>query len=414
MGLRTMATLPSTGQQTPPPAAADLSAPAAGAAALAAAFRDFNLAAGVLQQSYGHLQAEVARLRRELQGKNRDLARRAEENQRLSARLEQILSGLPCGVIVAAGNTVRAANPAARRLLAPVAPDLDAGSVLPPRLRTTSGAEALLALRGDRYLAVSAAPLGQGEEVWIVRDATGEQRRRREEERERQLRALAEMSAVLAHEIRNPLASLELFAGLLAETSAEGEARNWIAQVQAGLRQMAATVNNVLQLHSGAPVQLAPLPLNEFLRATVDFLRPLAEQQGVRMELATGPEGVAIAADPNRLRQVLFNLAVNAFRAMAPRPDGVLRIAADVESGRRVRLTLRDQGPGFAPDVLPRIFAPGFSRAGGAGLGLAVCRQIMRQHGGEMDAGNAAAADGAVITLRLWRWPAPQALGGVA
>lgn len=304
MGLSAMATLPTTGQQTPGPAP---SAPAAlSPAALAEAFRDFNQAAGVLQHSYASLQADVAQLRRELRGKNRDLARRERENRRLAA--------------------------------------------------------------------------------------------------------LAEVSAVLAHEIRNPLASLELYAGLLADTLPEGEPAQWLAQMQAGLRLLAATVNNVLQWNqTAAPAPpLTPVPLRPFLASTVEFLRPLAARQGLAIALAAAPPEAQLAADRHRLQQVLFNLALNAFRAMARRGRGALRIAAQAEGPRRIRLTVSDDGPGFAPADLPRLFTPGFSTAGGSGLGLAVCRKIIAQHGGGIAAANGPA--GAIVTLRLWRWPLPTAL----
>lgn len=300
MGLSAMATLPTTGQQTPPAAPGGLAG--LSPAVLAEAFRDFNQAAGVLQHSYASLQAEVARLRRELRGKNRDLARREQENRRLAA--------------------------------------------------------------------------------------------------------LAEVSAVLAHEIRNPLASLELYAGLLAEAVPAGEPAQWLAQMQAGLRLLAATVNNVLQWNQGAGAPpLAPVPLRSFLAATVEFLRPLAARQGLAIKLDGEPPEAELAADRHGLQQVLFNLALNAFRAMARRGRGALRIAAAAEGQWRIRLTVGDEGPGFAAADLPRLFTPGFSTAGGSGLGLAVCRKIIHQHGGDIAAENGPA--GAIVTLRLWRWPVP-------
>jgi two-component system sensor histidine kinase FlrB len=196
------------------------------------------------------------------------------------------------------------------------------------------------------------------------------------------------MSAVLAHEIRNPLGSLELFAGLLAGSELAGEQREWVEHLQAGLRTLAATVNNVLHFHSGAPPEMAPLDVGRLLRSLHDFLRPLAQQAKVHLELVQGLDGVMVAADRHRLEQVLLNLALNAFRFMPG--GGVLRI-----SGRRrgkasegsAEIEVADTGPGIAPENLARVFEAGFTtRPGSPGLGLAVCQTIMQQHGGTITA----------------------------
>jgi signal transduction histidine kinase len=180
-----------------------------------------------------------------------------------------------------------------------------------------------------------------------------EENRRLEQEREALSRrqALAEMSALLAHEIRNPLGSLELFAGLLAESDLEEEERSWVGHLQAGLRTLAATVNNVLHFHRQPEPGLAPTDLGQLLGATHDFLRPLAQQAGVRMKLTQELDGVLVAADRHRLEQVLLNLALNAFSVMAG--GGVLKICgrvsfADPGSGTVVEIS--DTGPGIGID----------------------------------------------------------------
>src|SRR5204862_3792673 len=102
--------------------------------------------------------------------------------------------------------------------------------------------------------------------IWIVRDATEQKRLAREREAARRSLALAEVATVLAHEIRNPLGSMELFTGLLADATAHlPETRQWITHLQAGLRGLSATVNNVLQFHSHPVVQLLPADLTRML-----------------------------------------------------------------------------------------------------------------------------------------------------
>jgi len=209
-----------------------------------------------------------------------------------------------------------------------------------------------------------------------------------QQEREslRRRQALAEMSAVLAHEIRNPLGSLELFAGLLADAGLAPEPQEWVEHLQAGLRTLAATVNNVLQFHSQPQLGLAPTDLGALLDWLEHFLRPLAERGQVRMELTAALDGVWVAADRHRLEQVLLNIALNSFQFMAG--GGVLRISGQpglLAERRGPWLEMADTGPGIAAENLARVFDPGFTtRPGSPGLGLAVCKTVMQQHQGSI------------------------------
>ncbi len=209
-----------------------------------------------------------------------------------------------------------------------------------------------------------------------------------QEEREslRRRQALAEMSAVLAHEIRNPLGSLELFAGLLAEAGLAPEPQQWIEHLQAGLRTLAATVNNVLQFHSQPQPEFAAIDLGALLEWLEHFLRPLAQRGHVRVERTLALDGVLVSADRHRLEQVLLNLALNSFQFMPG--GGVLRISGQPGSPaerRGPRLEMADTGSGIAAENLARVFDPGFTtRPGSPGLGLAVCKTVMEQHRGSI------------------------------
>lgn len=227
-------------------------------------------------------------------------------------------------------------------------------------------------------------------------------RLRRELDQERDLRqrreALAEVSALLAHEIRNPLASVELFAGLLAGSVCEGEQKEWVRQVQAGLRLVSATVNNILEYHGNGALALQPVELNAVLRATESFLLPLSERAGMRWQAQLAAGELRVRADRQRLEQVFLNLALNAFRFAAE--GGVLRVRSWGEE-RKAVIVFEDAGPGFASEVRTRLFEPGAtSRSGGTGLGLAVAKRIIEQHGGAISASRAPTR-GAAFELRL-------------
>jgi two-component system sensor histidine kinase FlrB len=384
---------------------------------LARAFASFTEAAGSLERTYGQLQGQVSHLRQELEVTNRDLATSLEENHRIRKRLRRIVEGLPCGVLVIeAGARISTLNPEAARLLGGNFESVDG---LPSALRAAldrarqTGEEPELAISASNqanpvWLAIRHAWLEQSPapatSVFILRDVSEAKKLESERESLRRQQALVEMSALLAHEIRNPLGSLELFAGLLAEANLEGESHRWIEHVQAGLRTLSATVNNVLHLHNTPQPELAPTDAGQLLDWAYNFLLPLAKQARVEMQVINGLHGIAVHADRHRLEQVLLNLALNAFRFMPGGGwlsiRGVDCVADGAEDGG-VEITLRDTGPGIVPDDLPRIFEAGFStRPGSSGLGLAVCRRILEQHGGSISA-ESRPGHGATFRLRL-------------
>ncbi len=363
---------------------------------LVRAFASFTEAAASLERSYSHLQNEVTRLRSELADTNRDLTRSLAENQRIHQHLNRILAGLPCGVLVTEPDgSVSIANPEVRRLLGTLAgTPCDALQRVPVWLRellddaaTSPGEHEHFCRCGSlEWIAIRHARLDASagsSSIFILRDISEAKRLEEAQDTLRRRQALAEMSGLLAHEVRNPLASLELFAGLLVKSRLKGTGGQWAEQLQAGLRALAATVNNVLQFHGKAPLELSPLDLGRLLASLAEFLRPLAEQARVRLDLAHQLNGVVVAGDEHRLEQVFLNLALNAFRFMPG--EGVLRITGGVRAGRRkiAHVEIGDTGSGIRAEQLPHIFEPGFTtRPGSPGLGLAVCKAIVEQHGG--------------------------------
>jgi len=378
---------------------------------LARAFRSFTEAAGSLERTYGQLQGQVAHLRQELEVTNRNLTVSLEENRRMRERLRRILEGLPCGVLVTeAGKRISIANPEAVRMLGANFDTIDA---LPPALAAAlenarqDGEERELDMASGAeppvWIAIRHARLEQDSDangsIFILRDVSAAKQMEREREQLRRQQALVEMSALLAHEIRNPLGSLELFAGLLAESGLEGQSRRWIEHMQAGLRSLSSTVNNVLDLHSEPPPNRASIDAGELLSWAYDFLLPLAHQAGVELQIVNGLSGVFVPADRHLLEQVLLNLALNAFHSM--RGGGWLAIRGVDRGLEGVEIEVRDTGPGIPEEDQARIFEAGFTtRAGSTGLGLAVCRRILEQHGGTITV-ESKTGHGTTFRLRL-------------
>ena len=371
---------------------------------LADAFSEFIRASARLEHSYQDLQAEVAHLNRELADRNAALSASLSENESMRLALQQILDSMPCGVLVVdPEGEVTLANPEAGRLLEcdPIevrsANELLTQGVNRAGLRLASlresGEEQELCRNGasgERWLAVRYQALRAGvrgsrrkdQALLILRDITAQKRMEREREAARNAVALAEMSTILAHEIRNPLASLELFAGLLAE--GDGQKEEWISHLRAGIRSLGGTVNNVLSLYGEGTSRMAPVDLLAAARDGVSFVRPIAEQAGVELVFVGEAEKLPICGNASALQQVILNLVCNAIRHTPEMGRVEVKVSA-IERGMKqcAVLAVADTGCGIAPEHIEAIFSPGFSASGATpGLGLAVCRRIAEQHCG--------------------------------
>jgi signal transduction histidine kinase len=242
-------------------------------------------------------------------------------------------------------------------------------------------------------------------EIAVLRQHLQEKERELEREREksRHLRALAEVAAVLAHEVRNPVASMELFAGLLAQSEQlQEEERGWVTQLQAGFRQLNATVNNVLHFHASSQPERVPLELSPVLQRALESIGPLARRSNIELHLTDAIGDARVLGNEERLTQVLLNLAMNAIRLMPG--NGVLAVRG-CANGDEIEISVRDSGPGIPEAIRSKIFDVGFTtRAGSAGLGLAVCKRIITEHGGSIEA--MPGQPGAMFVIRLPRYRA--------
>lgn len=199
-------------------------------------------------------------------------------------------------------------------------------------------------------------------------------------EQDRRMAALGEMSAVLAHEIRNPLASLKGHAQLLLEAiPADGHERPKIERV----------VHEALRLENLTTDLLDFVRSGEIARRDVDpaeMLRASAEEVGeTRFDIRTDRAPGTWSLDPVRMRQALVNVLRNASQAS---PEGTRAQAAAEEADGRLLFIVRDHGEGIPPGEEDRIFEPFHTRrARGTGLGLAVARRVVALHGGTITAG---------------------------
>jgi two-component system sensor histidine kinase HydH len=211
-------------------------------------------------------------------------------------------------------------------------------------------------------------------------------------EHERRLAALGEMTAVIAHEIRNPLASLKGHAQLLAR-SLDGDARRAKAElvVREAVRLQDLS-SDLLDYARSGTLDPRPVDPKAILRECAEAVDP----ERIVIHVSGAPDRWRL--DPARMRQALGNLLRNAVQAS---PEGAPVDASVYADGGRLVFEVRDRGSGIAPGDEQRIFEPFYtSKVRGTGLGLSLVDRIVKQHGGTVDAGTAAEG-GAVFRISL-------------
>ena len=219
-----------------------------------------------------------------------------------------------------------------------------------------------------------------------------------------------EFLAMLAHELRNPLAPLVTAAELLRLRSPDHPILQRQGEVIGRqVRLMKRLLDDLLDVSriTRGKVKLSParLDLNAVLRDAVEMSRPLIEERGHSLELIPSPEPLLADADHARLSQVFTNLLNNAARYTPP--GGKIRLSAS-RDGDRARIEVHDNGIGMTPQVLEHafeLFSQGerpLSRAeGGLGIGLTLVRQLVELHGGTVDAESPGLSQGSTFRVLL-------------
>jgi len=245
-------------------------------------------------------------------------------------------------------------------------------------------------------------------------DAAREIERQREALRQSEkLTAMGSLLAGVAHELNNPLAIVLGRAALLEEKLAGDPASAALVDDARRIREAAERcgriVRTFLNMARSKPAQRAAVALNDLVRAAADMLAYTYRSHGAVLELALPDDLPAVMADGDQIGQVVLNLLVNAQQALAA-VDGERRVyvSTGIEPRReqrepRVWLRVADSGPGVTEAVRERIFEPFFTTKAeglGTGLGLAVSRSIVREHGGDLQL-EASGASGASFRLSL-------------
>jgi PAS domain S-box-containing protein len=251
--------------------------------------------------------------------------------------------------------------------------------------------------------------------IKIMRDRTD--RKRLEEELHNRAEALAradrekdEFLAVLAHELRNPLAPVFYALRLLDEKPLDDPQRWYLRRiVDRQMRRLARLIDDLLdisRIRTGkVELRKARIELSAAVHHVVEIVRPLCEDRGITLSIELPAEPIWLEADVTRLEQVLSNLLSNAVKFTEDK--GAISIAAERE-GREVAVRVRDNGVGIAPDLLPRIFDL-FTQGDrtldrsrdGLGIGLTLSQKLVELHGGTIEAHSEGVGTGSEFVVRF-------------
>ena len=353
------------------------------------AFGRFVQASDELKVSYDALKARAVTLERELRDVNVRLNKSLGETQRLSSYLGDLLNSMSTAIVVVDPSfKVTLVNPASMKLF----PGLRKGRLLAkaaPLLERLPEDETWEKEfdEGGRFFLVSSGLIRNGKRVigrfFLLKETTALKEMEAELNRSRQLTAMGEMAAELAHEIRNPLGSIELYASMLEE---DLEGRGMHSDYAKAIREEIQRLNNLVTNTLLFTRQVEPLrravDVKRFLERIFQLFRPLWEMAGV--EVSTRVERESTSIDPDLFERVILNLLLNSLEALRGRATP--RIAIKVEGrGEETLWTLDDNGPGIPEEVKKKIFNPFFTtKSRGSGLGLSVCYRIVRAHGGKI------------------------------
>jgi two-component system sensor histidine kinase FlrB len=363
---------------------------------LHAAFRSFDEAAQTLQQSYSALTARVEQMDLELAQSNEALRRQLCDNEAMRVHLDGILESLSTGVLVVDDcETISRSNRAAEALLG--ATDTE--------LRNRRGSDVLAGAGldvcdrpqriGQTVVSISRVPLhndsgNRSGHLILFQDITRIYHLEEQLQRKERLAAMGELIGRIAHEIRNPLGSVELFASMLQRDLDErSSVKRYARQISQAVQSMDRLLANLLLYMR--PVRMARgwHSAEPLIGESVKLAAHAINKVPVEIRVDISREVHSIWCHDGQLKQVLLNLVVNAVQAMPN--GGVLAISLSQEPMQTlgmpaVRLIVRDSGMGIDPAHRSRIFDPFFTtKDEGTGLGLAIVHSIVEAHQGRID-----------------------------
>lgn len=376
------------------------------------AFRSFGEATVTIEASYRALRARIDQLDLELAERNEALRVNLQKTEEIRSHLDAVLESLSTGVLVAdhSGVIVRA-NQAAESLLG--APQ---GTIVGRALEEVLNEQKL---DGNRYPLVTktgayvslarAVPRGENGPsvgtVVLLQDISAVRQLEERLHRRDRLASMGEMVGGIAHEIRNPLGSVELFASMLRQDLAQDPVhRSYAEHISLAVQAMDRLLSNLLTYTKPAKPRREQHPPEALVRDTLTMAAHALAGAKIDTVLRLESAPPTVWGDGAQIRQILLNLVLNAVEAMPQGGTLTITVAAEKEapdSQPVVWFVVADTGKGIKPAYLSRLFDPFFTtRQEGTGLGLAIVHALVEGHRGRIEV-SSRVRKGTVFTVTL-------------
>lgn len=383
---------------------------------LTRAFRDFDQAATVLQQSYDALTTRLQQMDLELAQTNASLREHLRETEEMRAHVTAVLESLDTGVIVAdSQDVVVRCNHSTEQLLGVPQAQLrgrQASAVL-AEIRKDHG-EYPLVLPSGVTIALSQTDLTDESgnlngKLVLIHDVTRVRQLEDRLQRRNRLEAMGQMVGSIAHEIRNPLGSVELFASMLRkDLRDQPQLRSYAEHISMAVHSMDQLLSNLLMYTRPDCSRLEWHDTEVLIRDVLTLASHAIPPDSVEVRCQVHPLVPQLWCDGPKMKQVLLNLVLNAVQAMPK--GGTLALTAcpappEIQESPAVHVTVTDTGMGIPAELQSRVFDPFFTtKDQGTGLGLAIVHALVEAHHGRIDV-ESSPGQGTSFVITLPRGP---------
>jgi len=370
------------------------------------AFDSFREATAKFQEYYQILEERIKELNLELDNKNRELEKNLKEKEEVSNYLKNIIESMATGIIAVDfdGKITRInhsifkilnkkpskKNISALNLLKQIIKPETFNAILSSRFsKTYEFTKELKNKNGESIIIntiITPAVDSDGKIIGgliIIEDVTRIKELEEQAARSTRLTAMGQMAASIAHEIRNPLGSIELFSSLLKKDLNDDKNKQLLAEhISTSVKRMNNIITNLLLFTKTQKISLKTLNLKRLIDETINYTTDMAPDKKINVRRDYTISNAEIQGDPDLLKQVFLNLFLNSIQAVETIDKPRIEVNL-FENNNKIYVTIKDNGCGIPEDKIKSIFDPFFTlKDKGTGLGLSIAHNIIIAHNG--------------------------------